>query len=191
MSEVMLILSIVASVILVFVLIINVANFASLCDYERKAITKRLGGLHIIFYFIIPFYYQIVIRFLDTLNPSNPSDRNFISKMYFSIMKPQHIKKCLDENENIIIVSTNMITQNTIDYSTHKLIDTSYCQIEYCYENTKLDRILGKQKVRVTGAVAQTFMSNRDKRIVMKESEFKIMMLNECLNNLTKMAAPV
>lgn len=151
---------------------------------EQKRFSKRLG-YHTFFYFFVPGY-PMFIYFIDTWSPSNKVTQNFISRIFYRFTRNYRIKRLLQLNGDILIFNVVRENENRLDYVTRDVQVVSRTKVTYRHVNDELFSLLGNIKETVVGKSADTLWENRDRQLVMKESEFKIMVINDRLETLDK-----
>lgn len=130
---------------------------------SAKVIFKSLGAS------AIPIYF---VPFLPVL---------------YVLLYPQYLiykkNKLLDLDDTISIYSAVPKVISKLDYVTSKITNTTNIIIRYRYNNQELDNMFGYQEEEVTGNLTEIFLNN-SKKLTMRESELKIMIINSRLEAL-------
>lgn len=112
----------------------------------------------------------------------------FLSVLFvllYPAYKNYKISKLLDLDDTITIYSAIPKGISKLDYVSGKITNMTSVTIRYRYNSVELDKLCDFREEEITGNLVDIFLYNK-KKLTMRESELKVMIINSRLESLTQ-----
>lgn len=161
--------------------------FWSINTYDEEKERNKIGLWCLPFFFIpfFPFIYYLLIVPLREVDFGVLSYFSKLKQNYKTAKHKKYVDSLLEDNDEIEIVDVVISDKVYIDIEMN-VTETKIADISYRYINKEVDDVIGLQKATVDGLFAEKISAHLGKKIHLKYTELKIMILNNRLDRLYK-----
>lgn len=163
--------------------------FWSSITYDEDAERKKIGLWGLPFFFI-PLFPMVYYLFIV---PMREHKFDFGVFKYFANLKEKHktakhkkyVDKLLDDNDEIELVKVDISDKIIINLELN-VTETKTAEVTYRYVNDEVHAVIGFRQETIAGAFAEKIAPHVGKKIYLKYTELKLMILNNRLDGLYK-----